>query len=175
MAALSQPVPADAVLTGRRHDVQCKAKCPADCGGRMAVPAHDVLFGASLGQWNGADAADAAGRIRLATQADRDGLDLFTVADHPYFGDKPGRGVPRLDDGAAVGAMADGWIPPGGSDWLSQLYRGSRPRAEPDPDAGLRRRPGSASTSRGRRPTPGLQLQTWRCNGTLAQQFWVAQ
>ena len=52
------------------------------------MPDHDVLFGASLGQWNGADAADAAGRIRLATQADRDGLDLFTVADHPYFGDK---------------------------------------------------------------------------------------
>jgi len=52
------------------------------------VPDHDVLFGASLGQWNGADADDAAGRIRLATQADRDGLDLFTVADHPYFGDK---------------------------------------------------------------------------------------
>jgi alkanesulfonate monooxygenase SsuD/methylene tetrahydromethanopterin reductase-like flavin-dependent oxidoreductase (luciferase family) len=54
----------------------------------LLVPAHDVLFGASLGQWNGADAADAAGRIRLGTQADRDGLDLFTVADHPYFGDK---------------------------------------------------------------------------------------
>ena len=52
------------------------------------MPAHDVLFGASLGQWNGADAADAAGRIRLGVQADRDGLDLFTVADHPYFGDK---------------------------------------------------------------------------------------
>jgi len=209
------------------------------------VPAHDVLFGASLGQWNGADAADAAGRIRLGTQADRDGLDLFTVADHPYFGDKldayaltafllgrteritgmvtvtnlPSRpapvlartltslsalsggrvilgigagaiwdmitklGVRRLDGGAAVRAMAeaitlvralsgggdpvtfdgefyhvdgldpaaapaprvftgsvgpkslavtgqlaDGWIPPGGSDWLSQLYRESRPR-----------------------------------------------
>ena len=30
---------------------------------------------------------------------------------------------------------------------------------------------GSASTSRGRRTTPGVQLQTWRCNGTLAQQF----
>jgi len=27
------------------------------------VPAHDVLFGASLGQWNGADAADAVGFI----------------------------------------------------------------------------------------------------------------
>jgi alkanesulfonate monooxygenase SsuD/methylene tetrahydromethanopterin reductase-like flavin-dependent oxidoreductase (luciferase family) len=54
----------------------------------VLVPDNNVLFGASLGQWNGADAADAAGRIRLATQADRDGLDLFTVADHPYFGDK---------------------------------------------------------------------------------------
>ena len=52
------------------------------------MPDHDVLFGVSLGQWNGADAADAAGRVRLATRADRDGLDLFTVADHPYFGDK---------------------------------------------------------------------------------------
>ena len=52
------------------------------------MPDHDVLFGASLGQWNGADAAGAAGRVRLAAQADRDGLDLFTVADHPYFGDK---------------------------------------------------------------------------------------
>jgi len=52
------------------------------------VPDHDVLFGASLGQWNGADAADAAGRVKLAIQAGRDGLDLFTVADHPYFGDK---------------------------------------------------------------------------------------
>ena len=211
------------------------------------MPDHDVLFGASLGQWNGADAADAAGRVRLATQADRDGLDLFTVADHPYFGDKldayaltgfllgqteriaglvavtnlPSRpapmlartlsslsvlsggrimlgigagaiwdmivklGIPRLDGGSAVRAMgeaitlvralsgggepvtfdgefyhvegldpaaaraprvftgsigpkslavtgqlADGWIPPGGSDWLSQLYRESRSRVD---------------------------------------------
>jgi alkanesulfonate monooxygenase SsuD/methylene tetrahydromethanopterin reductase-like flavin-dependent oxidoreductase (luciferase family) len=213
----------------------------------LLVPDHNVLFGASLGQWNGADAADAAGRIRLGVQADRDGLDLFTVADHPYFGDKldayaltafllgqterisgmvavtnlPSRpapvlartvtslsalsggriilgigagaiwdmivklGIPRLDGGAAVRAMAeaitlvralsgggdpvifdgefyhvdgldpaaapaprvftgsvgpkslaitgqlaDGWIPPGGSDWLSQLYRESRPRVD---------------------------------------------
>ena len=222
------------------------------------MPAHDVLFGASLGQWNGADAADAAGRIRLGTQADRDGLDLFTVADHPYFGDKldayaltafllgrteritgmvtvtnlPSRpapvlartltslsalsggrvilgigagaiwdmitrlGVPRLDGGAAVRAMAeaitlvralsgggdpvtfdgefyhvdgldpaaapaprvftgsvgpkslaatgqlaDGWIPPGGSDWLSELYRESRPRVD------------AAASAAGRDPT----------------------
>lgn len=26
--------------------------------------------------------------VNLITQADRDGLDLFTVADHPYFGAK---------------------------------------------------------------------------------------
>ena len=26
--------------------------------------------------------------------------------------------------------LADGWIPPGGSDWLSQLYRESRPRVD---------------------------------------------
>jgi alkanesulfonate monooxygenase SsuD/methylene tetrahydromethanopterin reductase-like flavin-dependent oxidoreductase (luciferase family) len=211
------------------------------------VPDHEVLFGASLGQWNGADAADAAGRVKLAVQADRDGLDLFTVADHPYFGEKldayaltgfllgqtehitgmvavtnlPSRpapvlartvtslsalsggrvilgigagaiwdmivklGIPRQDGAAAVRAMAeaitlvrtlsgggdpvtfhgdfyrvseldpaaapapriftgsvgpkslavtgqlaDGWIPPGGADWLSQAYRESRPRVD---------------------------------------------
>jgi hypothetical protein len=43
----------------------------------LLVPDRDVLFGASLGQWNGADATDAAGRIRLGVQADRDGLDLI--------------------------------------------------------------------------------------------------
>jgi alkanesulfonate monooxygenase SsuD/methylene tetrahydromethanopterin reductase-like flavin-dependent oxidoreductase (luciferase family) len=47
-----------------------------------------VWFGASLGAWNGADVASAAESARLAAQADRDGLDLFTVADHPYFGEK---------------------------------------------------------------------------------------
>jgi hypothetical protein len=69
----------------------------------LAVPDHDVLFGASLGQWNGADAADAAGRVRLATQADRDGLDLFTVADHPYFA---GFIYRRTDDTPADQALA---------------------------------------------------------------------
>jgi alkanesulfonate monooxygenase SsuD/methylene tetrahydromethanopterin reductase-like flavin-dependent oxidoreductase (luciferase family) len=28
---------------------------------------------------------------------------------------------------AVTGQLADGWIPPGGSDWLGQLYRESRP------------------------------------------------
>jgi alkanesulfonate monooxygenase SsuD/methylene tetrahydromethanopterin reductase-like flavin-dependent oxidoreductase (luciferase family) len=46
------------------------------------------LFGAGLGAWNGADTATAAESVHLVTQADRDGLDLFTVADHPYFGAK---------------------------------------------------------------------------------------
>jgi alkanesulfonate monooxygenase SsuD/methylene tetrahydromethanopterin reductase-like flavin-dependent oxidoreductase (luciferase family) len=31
---------------------------------------------------------------------------------------------------AVTGQLADGWIPPGGSDWLSQAYRESRPRVD---------------------------------------------
>lgn len=205
---------------------------------------HDVLFGMGLGAWNGAAAGDVAGVRRLVIQADVDGLDLFSLADHPYFGEKleayaalgfllglttrisgmvtvtnlPSRpapvlartvtslsalsggrvvlgvgagglwdmitrqGVPRLSPGAAVRAMAeaitliralsgggepvtfegefyqvdglapaaapappvwtgsvgpaslavtgrlaDGWVPPRGSDWLSAVYRESRP------------------------------------------------
>ncbi len=205
------------------------------------------MFGAGLGAWDGADAATAAGSVQLVVQADRGGLDLFTVADHPYFGKKldayalvsfllgqthgiagivtvtnlPSRpapvlartitslcalsggrvvlgigagaiwdmivkpGVPRLSGGSAVRAMeeaitliralsgggdpvtfdgefyhvsglepaeaaappiwtgpvgpkslavtgrvADGWIPPMASDWLSPLYRESRPRID---------------------------------------------
>jgi alkanesulfonate monooxygenase SsuD/methylene tetrahydromethanopterin reductase-like flavin-dependent oxidoreductase (luciferase family) len=211
------------------------------------VPDRKVLFGAGLGAWNGVDVGSAAESVRLVAQADRDGLDLFTLADHPYFGEKlesyallsyllgqteqitgmvtvtnlPSRpapvlartitslsalsggrvllgigagaiwdliarlGVPRLDGGAAVRAMAeaitlvralsgggdpvtfdgefyhvseldpaeapappiltgsvgprslavtgrlaDGWIPPMASDWLSPLYRESRPRVD---------------------------------------------
>ena len=216
------------------------------------MPDRNVLFGAGLGAWNGADVAGAADSVQLVVQADRDGLDLFSVADHPYFGQKldayalvsfllgqtkgisgvvtvtnlPSRpapvlartvtslsalsggrivlgmgagaiwdmivklGVPRLSGGAAVramaeaitliralcggpdsanrgpvtfdgefyhvtdlepaevaappiwtgsvgpkslavtGRMADGWVPPMASDWLSQLYRESRPRID---------------------------------------------
>jgi hypothetical protein len=64
----------------------------------LLVPDRDVLFGASLGQWNGADAADAAGRIRLAAQADRDGLDLFTVA------------ATRGEDGRWIGGSVQQWV-----------------------------------------------------------------
>jgi alkanesulfonate monooxygenase SsuD/methylene tetrahydromethanopterin reductase-like flavin-dependent oxidoreductase (luciferase family) len=211
------------------------------------VPDRKVLFGAGLGAWNGVDVGGGAESVQLVAQADRDGLDLFTLADHPYFGEKleayallsfllgqteqitgmvtvtnlPSRpapvlartitslsalsggrvmlgigagaiwdmivklGVPRLDGGAAVRAMAeaitliralsgggdpvtfdgefyhvsgldpagvpappvltgsvgpkslavtgrlaDGWIPPMASDWLSPLYRESRPRVD---------------------------------------------
>jgi alkanesulfonate monooxygenase SsuD/methylene tetrahydromethanopterin reductase-like flavin-dependent oxidoreductase (luciferase family) len=31
---------------------------------------------------------------------------------------------------AVTGQLADGWIPPGGADWLSQSYRESRPRVD---------------------------------------------
>ena len=226
------------------------------------MPDRNVLFGAGLGAWNGADAATAAESVRLITQADRDGLDLFTVADHPYFGAKldayalvsfllgqteriagmvtvtnlPSRpapvlartitslstltggrillgigaggiwdmieklGVPRLDGGSAVRAMAeaitliralsgggepvtfdgefyhvsgldpadapaprvftgsvgpkslavtgrlaDGWVPPMASDWLSQLCRDSRPRID-DAAAAAGRDPAEVAT-----------------------------
>lgn len=47
-----------------------------------------VLFGAGLGGPMGADAGDAAGLVERAAQADAEGLDLVTVADHPYLGDR---------------------------------------------------------------------------------------
>jgi alkanesulfonate monooxygenase SsuD/methylene tetrahydromethanopterin reductase-like flavin-dependent oxidoreductase (luciferase family) len=203
-----------------------------------------VLFGAGLGAWNGVDVAAVTEIVALAQRADGLGLDLFSVADHPYFADRldayatlafllgrtthisgvvtvtnlpsqpapmlahavsslstlsGGRvvlglgagflwdeivklGVRRLEPGAAVdalgeaitliralcgggepvsydgahcqvsgvvpaaepappiwtgsvgprslavtGSLADGWVPSRGSDWLSQLYRESRP------------------------------------------------
>jgi alkanesulfonate monooxygenase SsuD/methylene tetrahydromethanopterin reductase-like flavin-dependent oxidoreductase (luciferase family) len=47
-----------------------------------------VLFGASLGQWNGADVGNVPRVLDLASTADANGLDVFTIADHLYFGDK---------------------------------------------------------------------------------------
>src|SRR5215470_3736477 len=52
------------------------------------MPQRRVLFGASLGQWNGADLGNVPGVLQLAAEADRGGLDMFTIADHLYFGDK---------------------------------------------------------------------------------------
>ena len=226
------------------------------------MPDRKVLFGVGLGAWNGADAATAAESVNLITPADRDDLDLFTVADHPYFGAKldayalvsfllgqteriaglvtvtnlPSRpapvlartitslstlsggrillgigagaiwdmierlSVPRLDGGSAVRAMAeaitliralsgggdpvtfdgdfyhvsgldpadapaprvftgsvgpkslavtgrlaDGWIPPMASDWLSQLYCDSCPRID-DAAAAAGRDPAEVAT-----------------------------
>jgi alkanesulfonate monooxygenase SsuD/methylene tetrahydromethanopterin reductase-like flavin-dependent oxidoreductase (luciferase family) len=71
---------------------------------------------------------------------------------------------------AVTGQLADGWIPPGGSDWLSELYRESRPRVDAaavaagrDPadiadvyNFGGRITAAMRSTSRGRRPRPGF-------------------
>jgi alkanesulfonate monooxygenase SsuD/methylene tetrahydromethanopterin reductase-like flavin-dependent oxidoreductase (luciferase family) len=57
-------------------------------GGRM----NGVVFG--FGAPSGVD--DAPALLRLVDQADRDGLDLFSVSDHPYLG-------ARLDAYATVG------------------------------------------------------------------------
>lgn len=62
------------------------------------MPERKVLFGAGLGAWNGAAVSDVSQVLELAGQADRDGLDLVTVADHPYFAD-------RLDPYAVLGVV----------------------------------------------------------------------
>ncbi|GAA4237933.1 LLM class flavin-dependent oxidoreductase [Actinomadura meridiana] len=53
---------------------------------------HDVVFG--FGAHSGFD--DADGLLRMVRRADRDGLDHFSLSDHPYMGD-------RLDAYATVG------------------------------------------------------------------------
>ena len=78
------------------------------------MPDHDVLFGVSLGQWNGADAADAAGRVRLATRAaaaaGRDPAEIVSVYN---FG---GRITPeplaatRGEDGRWIGGSVQQWV-----------------------------------------------------------------
>lgn len=47
-----------------------------------------VLFGAGLGAWNGADVGAVTEIVSLAQRADSLGLDLFSLADHPYFADR---------------------------------------------------------------------------------------
>ncbi|MGI5290370.1 LLM class flavin-dependent oxidoreductase [Nonomuraea polychroma] len=58
----------------------------------MTIPARKVLFGVGISTAVGA----AQETLRHAAQADREGLDLFTVSDHPYFAD-------RLDAYSLVG------------------------------------------------------------------------
>lgn len=48
------------------------------------MAAHHPLFGVGI-----STAVDAAAEtLRLTVRADRDGLDLFTMSDHPYFADR---------------------------------------------------------------------------------------
>ena len=56
------------------------------------MPEREVVFG--FGAHSGID--DVPELLRLAQQADRDGLDIFTLSDHPYIGE-------RLDAYAAIG------------------------------------------------------------------------
>ncbi|MFD8564929.1 LLM class flavin-dependent oxidoreductase [Streptosporangium canum] len=58
---------------------------------------HDVVFG--FGAHSGI--GEAPELLRMAQQADRDGLDLFSLSDHPYLGE-------RLDAYAALGFILGG-------------------------------------------------------------------
>jgi alkanesulfonate monooxygenase SsuD/methylene tetrahydromethanopterin reductase-like flavin-dependent oxidoreductase (luciferase family) len=62
-----------------------------------AVGVQDVVFG--FGAHSGID--DVPELLRLARQADRDGLDIFSLSDHPYLGG-------HLDAYAAVGFILGG-------------------------------------------------------------------
>ena len=101
------------------------------------MPDRKVWFGAALGAWNGADVAGAGDAVHLVAQADQDDLDLFTVADHPYFGEKLdahalvsfllGR-TERISGAVSVTNLPSRPAPVlAGSDWRSTLYRESRP------------------------------------------------
>jgi alkanesulfonate monooxygenase SsuD/methylene tetrahydromethanopterin reductase-like flavin-dependent oxidoreductase (luciferase family) len=57
-----------------------------------AVPGREVVFG--FGAHSGID--EVPELLRMARQADRDGLDVFSLSDHPYLGG-------RLDAYSAVG------------------------------------------------------------------------
>jgi alkanesulfonate monooxygenase SsuD/methylene tetrahydromethanopterin reductase-like flavin-dependent oxidoreductase (luciferase family) len=48
----------------------------------MAMPERKTLFGVG----GGTEISAAPETLRLAVQADHEGLDLFTVSDHPYYG-----------------------------------------------------------------------------------------
>jgi len=65
---------------------------PVPFAGGHDLAARDVVFG--FGAHTGID--DAPDLLRLVDRADRDGLDLFSLSDHPYLGG-------RLDAYAAVG------------------------------------------------------------------------
>jgi alkanesulfonate monooxygenase SsuD/methylene tetrahydromethanopterin reductase-like flavin-dependent oxidoreductase (luciferase family) len=52
------------------------------------MPDRKVLFGVGLGAWNGTGTDQVDAVMALAAQADEQGLDLFTTADHPYFADR---------------------------------------------------------------------------------------
>src|SRR5260370_687999 len=62
----------------------------------MAVDKQRLWFGVGLGDWSGADVAATGEIVPQVVQADRDGLGVCAVADHPYFGQ-------RLDAYAVLG------------------------------------------------------------------------
>lgn len=64
-------------------------------GGALSV--HDLVFGFGAHS----DFDDGPELLRMARQADRDGLDLFSLSDHPYIGK-------RLDAYATIGFVLGG-------------------------------------------------------------------
>ncbi len=49
---------------------------------------RSVLFGVGLGDWSGANLAEVVELMPGRAAADTAGLDLFTLADHPYLANR---------------------------------------------------------------------------------------
>jgi hypothetical protein len=84
-------------------------------------------------------------------------------------------------NGAVNGGAVDLWPCESGESnerwyWPPSATPGGSPFPGPKPiQTRVSGSTGSCLDVPGAQITPGLQLQTWRCNGTLAQQFWVVQ
>jgi hypothetical protein len=93
--------------------------------------------------------------LRMAQQADRDGLDIFSLSDHPYLGG-------RLDAYAAVGFVLGGTRRLAGFANVTSLplrppamlLPASGPRNSPEPSWSTGPQASCSSLPREARPTP---------------------
>ena len=141
------------MLTGLRHDVQCQAEHPANCVGSMCW--CPITRSRSAPLLASATVRMPPTRPSVSSSAPRPTGTAWTYSrwserclaggdpvtfDGEFYHvtelDPAAVPAPRVFTGsvgpkslAVTGRLADGWIPPGGSDWLSQLYRESRPYA----------------------------------------------
>ena len=98
------------------------------------------------------DIASAGDLLALAEQADRDGLDLVSLSDHPYFGG-------RLDADAVIGFLL------GRTRRIAGLANVTNVPTRPAPMLARTTRSGGASCSAWARADSGTGSPTWASRG----------